>query len=299
MSAGPYKVRLQSFFVGLLVFLACSAQARLREEQLDVPVRVVDAFGKVVEQSIKVTISRDDQRASPSPVLILNHGRAPDAAGRAQLGRARYSDAAKYFVERGFIVAVPTRIGYGVTGGEDLEDTGACNKKNYPPGYAAAAQQTLAVLAVMRERPDALKDRAVVAGQSFGGATAITVASMNVPGLQAAVNFAGGGGGNPVTQPQNPCAPHLLEKMFQTYGETVRIPTLWIYAENDMYFGPIFPKKWFEAYRAAGGKGEFTQFPEQPENGHLLFSRHPELWQPRVGAFLDSIGFAAPAAKGN
>lgn len=291
--------RLLPCLAGLLVLVACSAQARVREEQLDVPVRVVDGYGKVFEQSIKVTVFRDDQRESPSPVLILNHGRAPDAAGRVELGRARYTEASKYFVQRGFVVAVPTRVGYGVSGGEDIEDSGSCNKKNYAPGYSAAAQQTLAVLAVMRERPDALKDRAVVAGQSYGGATAITVAALNVPGVQATINFAGGGGGNPVTQPQNPCAAHLLEKLFKTYGETARIPTLWFYAENDMYFGPTLPKKWFDAYVGAGGKAEFVPFPAQPENGHLLFTRHPELWQPRVDAFLDSVGFAAPIPKGN
>jgi dienelactone hydrolase len=56
----------------------------------------------------------------------------------------------------------------------------------YPPGYAAAAQQTLAVLEAVRQRPDAARDRAVVMGQSFGGATAVTIAGLNPAGVQAA-----------------------------------------------------------------------------------------------------------------
>lgn len=282
---------------GLLVAAPC-AQARLHEEQLDLPVKVQDMYGKTIEHTIKVTVFFDDANPKPTPVLVLNHGRAGEPAERAALGRARYSEASKYLVGRGFIVAVPTRLGYGVTGGTDVEDTGPCDRRNYPAGYAAAAQQTLAVLEAVRQRSDAARDRAIVMGQSYGGATSLTIASLNPPGVQATVNFAGGGGGNPKTRPQQPCAAPQLERMFSNYGKTARMPTLWIYAENDMYFGPKYPREWHEAYTAAGGKAQFLQFPAQPEDGHLLFVRHPELWQPKVGEFLDSVGFPAPAAKG-
>jgi dienelactone hydrolase len=282
-----------------LLAAASSTQARLREEQIDVPVKVQDGYGKTIEHTIKVTVFADDANPKPAPVLVLNHGRASDPEDRVKLGRARYTDASRYLVTRGFIVAVPTRIGYGVSGGEDVENTGPCNRKNYPPGYAAAAQQTLAVLEAMRQRPDAAKDRAVVMGQSYGGAAAVTIAALNPPGVQAAINFAGGGGGNPKTQPQRPCGPQLLERMFGNYGKTARIPMLWVYTENDMYFGLTLPREWHQAYVAAGARAQFVQFPPQTEDGHLLFSRHPGLWQPRVAEFLDSVGFPAPPGKGN
>ncbi|MGC1172627.1 alpha/beta hydrolase family protein [Polaromonas sp.] len=277
--------------------VAAASHARLREEQIDLPVQVVNAYGKPVEHVIKVTVFSDDTNPQPAPVLVLNHGRSAEAEGRAKLGRARFTDASKFFVQRGFIVAVPTRVGYGVSGGDDVEYSGTCNQKNYPPGYAAAAKQTLAVLEAVRQRPDAAKDRAVVMGQSYGGTTAVTIASLNPPGVQASINFAGGGGGNPKTQPQQPCAPQLLERMFRSYGETARIPMLWVYTENDMYSGPRYPREWFEAYTAAGGKGDFVQFPPHGDDGHLLFSRYPEVWQPRVAEFLDTHGFKVPKPK--
>ena len=282
--------------LGLLA-LAGIAEARPREEPLDVPVQVTDAYGKQIRHTVKVMVFSDDANPASAPVLVLNHGRAGSAQDRAALGRVRYAEATQFFVQRGFIVAIPTRIGYGATGGEDVEDTGACNSKHYPPAYLAAAQQTLAVLEAVRRRPDAAKDRAVVVGQSFGGATALAVAALNPPGVQAAINFAGGGGGNPTGRPRQPCSPAALERMFRNYGQATRIPTLWVYSENDMYFGPTYPREWHQAYTAAGGKAKFVQFPPQGEDGHLLFSRFPQLWQPAVAEFLDEIGFR-PAQKG-
>jgi dienelactone hydrolase len=151
------------------------------------------------------------------------------------------------------------------------------------------------VLEVLRQRPGAARDRALVIGQSYGGTTAATVAAMNPPGVTAAINFAGGGGGNPVTQPQRPCGPERLEAMFGDYGRTAKVPMLWMYAENDMYFGPVYPRQWHAAYVAAGGKAEFVQVPPQGEDGHQLFTRFPAVWQPKVSEFLRAQGFKAPA----
>jgi dienelactone hydrolase len=281
----------------IVSLLAQGAAAAIREEQMDVPVRVTDIYGKVVEQSIKVTVFRDDANPQPAPVLVLNHGRAVQAEGRARMGRVRLSEASRFLVSRGFIVAVPTRVGYGVSGGPDVEDTGACARKNYLPAYAASAEQTLAVLAAVRARPDAAKDRAIIMGQSFGGATAATVASMNPSGVQATINFAGGGGGNPETQPQQPCVPQLLERMFKAYGQTARIPMLWVYAENDMYFGAKLPREWYDAYVSNGAPAEFVLFPPQGDDGHQLFYRFQPVWQPKVAEFLDAVGFKAPTRK--
>lgn len=268
------------------------AQAKVIEEQFDVPVEVKNAWGKVVAHPIRVTMFVDDATPAPRPILLIGHGRSAEAEGRASMGRARYSEVSRWFARRGFAVAVPTRVGYGVTGGEDVEDSGTCSKKNYPPVYAAAAVQTLAVLDAVRGRPDTQKDRSVVLGQSFGGTTAIAVAGLNPAGVVAAINFAGGGGGNPKTQPMRPCATPELESLFAGYGRTARIPTLWVYTENDMYFGADYPREWFHAFSRKGGVGKFVQFPPHGEDGHSLFTRFPQVWQPVVTEFLRGQGFA-------
>ena len=275
-----------------LLWAPVCARAAVLEEQMDVPVRVSNAYGKPVEQSIRVTLFWDDANTSPVPVLVLNHGRSADPAERANMGRARYSAASRFFVSQGFIVAVPTRVGYGVSGGEDVEDSGMCSTKRYEPVYAASLAQTLAVLGAVRSRPGVDPSRSVIVGQSFGGTTAIAAAAESPKGVVAAINFAGGGGGNPKTQPQRPCAPQSMERLFAQYGKTARLPTLWLYTENDQYFGPEYPRQWFKAYKDAGGTGEFVQFGPYGEDGHSLFTRFPEVWQPRVGAFLREVGFA-------
>jgi dienelactone hydrolase len=289
----PALQRLALYAIGGLVGGVGTVQAALIEEQIRVPVRVADNYGKEIAQDIVVTLFYDDDASKPYPALVLNHGRAGTRDGRAAYGRVKYSAVSRWLTRLGFMVAVPTRVGYGITGGEDVEDTGTCNSKNYPPGYTASTVQTLKVLEVLRLRPEVAKDRAVVMGQSFGGTTAITVAALNPPGVQATINFAGGGGGDPKGRPQNPCGAWLLEKLFADYGRTARIPTLWIYTENDMFFGPKLPKEWFDAFKAAGGLGEYIRFPAHGESGHGLFSAAPEVWQPKVLEFLRANGYPA------
>jgi len=129
----------------LLLALASAGAARTVEESLELPVTATNMYGKTVSQPIKLTVFRDDERPR-APFLVLNHGRPAKAADFEKMGRVRYPDNAKYFVAQGFAVFVPTRLGYGESGGEDMEYTGGCTAKNYPPAFEAAAQQVLKVI---------------------------------------------------------------------------------------------------------------------------------------------------------
>jgi len=266
------------------------ACAEVVEEVAELPVEVADIHGRVVRQPIKLTIWRDDQRRV-SPFLVLNHGRAVTAGERQKLGRAKYSDNSKYFVALGFAVFVPTRVGYGVTGGEDVEDSGSCMGKNYAPVYRAAAQQSLRVIEYAKTLPYIDANRGIIVGQSFGGMTSITLAAMNVSGVLGAINFAGGGGGNPQTRPANPCRPDLLKELFAAYGAVSRTPTLWLYSENDQFMGIEYPRAWFNGFVEKGGNGTFIRLPPLVPDGHPSFTRNPAAWRPAVEAFLKSVGF--------
>ena len=283
-------MNLRSAIALLLLALVQPCAAAMVEEVVELPVTVKDMYGKSVSRPIKVTVFRDD--ALPrAPFLILNHGRAMKPEDREKLGRARYTDNSKYFLAKGFAVFVPTRIGYGVTGGDDVEYSGTCGGKQYLPGYEAAAEQTRKVLDHARSLPYVDGSRGLVIGQSYGGATAITIAADNPQGVIATVNFAGGGGGNPIDSPERPCRPDLLEKMFAGYGATAKIHTLWVYSENDRYFGKERPREWFKAFQDAGGKGEFVQLAAHGKDGHPSFTSNAAAWKPAFEDFLRRNGF--------
>ncbi|WP_342359329.1 alpha/beta fold hydrolase [Terrarubrum flagellatum] len=268
------------------------AQGKIVEEVVDLPVRVTDAAGATIDQPIKLTIFHDDARPR-APFLILLHGRAVSAQERANFGRARFGANARYFVQMGFAVLAPTRIGYGVSGGPDVEYSGTCRVRNYPPAYEAAAQQTIRAIEHARTLSYVDGSAGVVVGQSFGGATAIAIAAKNLQGVKAVVNFAGGGGGDPEHRPAEPCRNDLLQALFAGYGATARIPSLWLYSENDRYFGVQKPTAWFEAFRAKGGRGDFIKLPPFEPDGHLSFSGNPDAWRPDVSRFLlDAMGSA-------
>jgi dienelactone hydrolase len=280
--------------LALVVAWAGMANAKVVEETVELQATVVDHKGRSHTLPFKVAVFRDDA-STRSPFMVLNHGRSGRAAERAGMGRARYTENSRYFVAKGFAVFVPTRIGYGVTGGPDVEYTGNCKIRNYPPGYEASVQQSLAVIAYARSLPYVDANRGLAVGQSFGGTTAIALAARRTPGLVGTVNFAGGGGGNPDTQPERPCFPERLQALFASYGTSGRLPTLWIYSANDRFFGPKLPRQWFEAYRASGGIGEFVQLPALDpalgNDGHATFTRNPSAWQPHFEAFLRKTGF--------
>lgn len=273
-------------------FVACiclvgAAFANIVETTVEIPVELTDARGRIVRHTIKVTVYRDDQRAK-SQFLILNHGRSGEASKRQAVRAAQYAESARYLVEKGFVVFFPVRVGYGSTGGPDIENSGPCDDKTYPPGFEAAARQSMAVIEYAKALAYVDRGGGLVMGQSFGGTTAIALAAKTIPGVLAAVNFAGGGGGGPKTHPEQPCGMERMRELFASYGATARIPTLWFYSENDRYWGPTIPRAWFEAFRERGGQGQFVQLPPVEPDGHLSFSRNTAAWRPPFEEFLAS-----------
>jgi len=234
---------------------ACPLDAKAVEETIEVSVEVADARGQILRQPIKVTIFRDDSRLR-APFLILNHGRSNDAAKRLSVRASQFAANARYFVSKGYAVFFPVRVGYGATGGPDIENSGPCAAKAYRRVYEAGARQSIAVIEHAKSLPYIDPTRGVVLGQSFGGTNAITLAAKNIPGVLAAVNFAGGGGGRPDTHPEQPCGIDRMTDLFASYGATARIPTLWLYSDNDRYWGPSIPRAWHKAFTDRGGIGE-------------------------------------------
>jgi dienelactone hydrolase len=284
-------------FAALILSATAAAHAAVVEEVVQLPVSIKDAAGGERRYDMTLTVFRDDAR-DKSPFLILNHGRAGTAAARARLGRARYRANSGYFVDRGFAVFVPTRLGYGVSGGPDLEDSGPCERRDFAPGFEAAADQSAAVIDYAKAQAFVDPNRGLLVGQSYGGATTLAIMARNIEGILGGINFAGGSGGRPERRPGDPCSPAELGRVLAGYGASIRRPTLWLYAQNDLYWGPSQPRRWFEGFRAAGGAGAFVRLPAYGSDGHASFVAHPSAWRPHVEGFMSSLGLSAARRAG-
>ena len=278
----------------LILFLFCNSSfARIIEEIIEVPVSVSNSNftnNPKFEQKITVTIWRDDS-VKKSPYLLFSHGRAGTDQERGKFGRSSEKRNSEYFVSKGFTVILPTRIGYGVSGGPDADYSGACGNKNYLEARKVTIDQSKQVLNHVFDFSYIDRTKGIVVGQSVGGFTTIGLSAENISGLKGAINFAGGDGGDPIKSAEKPCGDYLIKDTFAKYGASNKVPTLWLYSVNDKFWGEQLPKDWFAAFQKAGGKGQFISLPAYKEDGHSIFRGDLNAWKNDFEKFIKEIGF--------
>lgn len=267
----------------------------LREEIVRIPVTVQDLYGRQETKPMPITIYRPPGDG-PFPLVVFNHGRAVPEK-RASQGRYRPDMAARYLTAKGFVVLVPTRIGYWETYGSfDPEDTGGGNSPRFEGFAQAVYTEVMATVDWAKTQPYVDASRWLVAGQSAGGHTSVIVVSKAPEGLIGGINFAGGSGGNPYTRPGRPYAPQAIENFWSNLAKTAKAPMIWLYWPNDTYWGPDVPKIWHKAWVSNGGKAEFPVFANSPgEEGHHGLDEDMDHWLPVVDQFLNQLGFDKPA----
>lgn len=221
----------------------------------------------------------------PHPVLVLSHGspRRPEERSRP----IALAPQARPFVDRGFLVLVPSRRGYGATGGAWVEGYGPCSDPDYVRAGRATAADIRAAAEAGRALPGADRDRVVLVGHSAGGWGSLAAAAEGVPGLVGVVSFAGGRGSS---GPDSVCGAERLVAAAAAFGGTTRVPGLWIYARNDRFFGPDLAGSLHRAFTGAGGRAELAQVPASGTDGHGHFLRATAEWLPAVDAFLRRVG---------
>ena len=234
--------------------------------------------------------------AGPFPLAVMNHGIAIGEKERGFYPLVEFRDAAFWFARHGYFVVSPVR--YGVTAVDVPQrghfsllfaHVGKCDNPNFRgPGLMIATLDQW-VIDFMKSEATVMPEKAIVVGQSGGGWGAIALSSLNPSSVRAIITFAAGRGGRVDGKPNNNCAPDKLVDATREFGRTSRIPMLWIYAENDTYFGPDIAKRMHEAFTAAGGNAEFHMLPPFGSDGHFLIGS-PDgvpIWSPLVSRFLD------------
>jgi dienelactone hydrolase len=228
------------------------------------------------------------------PLALMTHGSPRDAERRRQMTPGRYQTQAIEFARRGFAVLIVMRRAYGLSDGDYAEGAPRCGAPEYLKSARESARDLRAAIEAMRTRTDVATERMIAVGQSAGGLAAVALATDAPPGLAAVINFAGGRGSS---GDNNVCGEDALVEAFGTLGRTARVPMLWVYAENDLYFRPQLARRFHDAFQASGGRAKFITAPAFGRDGHSLFSvSGTPVWTPMIDAFLrdEELGLRTP-----
>jgi dienelactone hydrolase len=240
----------------------------------------------------------------PFPVIIYSHGRAGRPEDRSRTRVPDIRSHVRYWLDKGFAVITPIRPGYGQTGDVDREGSGVrydvfgnCwGPPDFRHAATAATNAVLAALAWTRQQSWADASRVVLVGTSMGGLASVATAAGNPKGVIGYINFAGGTGGDGGRAPGHSCGAEEMTSLLSAYGKTTHVPNLWLYAINDLYWGPEWPRTWHDAFALGGSPTQFVMTEAVPNSdGHALLARGARLWAPYVDRFLDSVVFATAA----
>ncbi|MGQ3356174.1 MAG: dienelactone hydrolase family protein [Phreatobacter sp.] len=223
---------------------------------------------------------------TPRPLVVMTHHTSADAARNGEPRHGVYPHVVAWFVERGYVVAVVHRRGYGLTGGERAERF-ACRRPNHFAAGRADAADLAAAVDGLTGLPFVRKDGVIVVGQSTGGWAAAAMAAENHPAVAGTINFGGGRRGRSGETGQT-CALDELVRDARIMGRRARTPALWLYTENDQSFPADLTRRMAEAYRSAGGTLDFQLLPPFGRDGHALLPNPGgmPIWGPLVERFV-------------
>jgi dienelactone hydrolase len=283
-----------STLLSLIILLTASVSAfGMLTEDIMIPTEREGLFGNTKYRLATYIHKPDDfDSARKYPVVIINHGTAVDSYARGHT-RFAYPYASEYFLKKGFVVVVPMRRGYAGSDGVSIADSiGSCSKPDYSSSAREASRDIAAVINYVKGLAYADTQRILLVGTSSGGFTSLAVASLNIEGVIGAINFAGGQGGSSRSESSgHACNEQTLIETMGSFGRA-KVPTLWIYSENDTFFRPELAQAMFEDFLRNGGKGKLVI---APPFGHALLSREEggNIWAPYGDEFLHELKVVA------
>ncbi|MGJ7555389.1 alpha/beta hydrolase family protein [Variovorax sp. RB3P1] len=281
-------LRRLSLITALLCMSLGAHAQNVARRVVEIPMAVKGFFG---ESHIKLAATEyRPEGDGPFPVLVINHGtpRSPTDFPKMQ---DRYARQAEFFAKRGFLVINPLRRGYGKSDGPWAENYFSCANPDYVQAGLETAKDIGAALDYARSLPYADAQHMVLLGKSAGGFGVLALSSLNPAGVVGTINFAGGRGSR---GPDDVCNEAKLVDAFGRYASTTKVPMLWVYSENDHFFGPALASRLLAAYKAQGADVRFEGVPPYGNDGHAFFEGRDNtaIWVPMVDQFLAKLGLA-------
>ncbi len=224
----------------------------------------------------------------PYPVALITHGLPIKLRYVDDFTTQALRPQAEEFARRGYAAVVVLRRGYGGSGGELADRNPSCRAPRYVKAAKETARDLRAALGWATAQTWSSQKGHLVVGHSVGGLGSLALASDAPGGLAATINFAGGHGFNG----KKVCNPNRLVNAVAEFGERSRIPTLWVYAQNDAFFEPTLARKMYTAWTSRGALAELVFTSPYSEDGHTLFERPSgaALWREPVDSFLRRHG---------
>ena len=215
--------------------------------------------------TLEAMVYRPQDGNARHPFVLLTHGRNGPNPARNPLEVCAMSPLSEALAAKGYMVMMLVRRGYGASQGPDSEYLETAEASGF-----AGAKDVIAGVEYMRGQPDVDASKMLLMGHSQGGWVTLAASALSTDGVLGAVNLSGGinfqqeHGTSIRSSVVNEI--HMFHSA-QIYGAAARVPSLWIYAENDN-FRTDSVRSWLSGFQQAGGEATLAVKPAYGTDGH-------------------------------